>query len=93
MTVLFVLLAFVVGRFSSDIKLFSVYIKDPLVGSITEIIYRIIPHLDQFNLRSEAVHGGEISFSLLYNTTAYAIIYCVALLILSIIIFEKKEFN
>ncbi|NIP38416.1 MAG: ABC transporter permease subunit [Candidatus Dadabacteria bacterium] len=93
MTVLFVLLAFVVGRFSADIKLFADFVKDPFVGYVSEILYRIIPHLDQFNLRSEAVHGGEISSSLIINTSGYAVLYCLALLILSIVIFEKKEFK
>ena len=81
------------GRFSADIKLFSEFGNDPFVSYLTEFIYRIIPHLDLFNLRPQAVYGGEISFFLIYNTTIYAFIYCIALLILSIIIFEKKEFE
>lgn len=93
MTVMCVLLIFIIGRFSSDIKLFSEHIKDPLVGYLTEIIYRIIPHLDSFDLRAEAVYGGQINTSLIINTSLYAIIYCAAILILSIIIFEKKEFK
>jgi ABC-type transport system involved in multi-copper enzyme maturation permease subunit len=63
------------------------------VGYITEAVYRIVPHLDQFNLRNEAVYGGEISLSLFLNLTAYAFLYCVSMIILSIAIFEKKEFN
>jgi len=93
MTVLFVLLTFIIGRFSTDIKLFSEIVKDPLAGYATEFIYRIIPHLDLYNLRSQAVYGGDISYSLIFNTTIYTIIYCSALLILAIIVFEKKEFK
>ena len=93
MTVLFVLLTFIIGRFSADIRLFSEFVKDPFASYMTEFIYRIIPHLDQFNLRTQAVYGGEVSFFLIYNTTINAFIYCIALLILSIIIFEKKEFE
>lgn len=93
MTVLFVLLVFIIGRFSSDILLFTKYVKDPFLENVMQILYRIIPHLDKFNLRTEAVYGGEISTSLILNLTIYCIIYCSALLILSIIIFEKKEFK
>lgn len=93
MTVLFVLLTFIIGRFSSDIKLFSEIVKDSFAGNVTEIIYRIIPHLDVYNLRAQAVYGGEINTTLIANTILYTIIYCAALLILSIIVFEKKEFK
>ena len=93
MTVLFVLLTFIIGRFSTDIKLFSQVIKDPAVSYITDIMYRVIPHLDLYNLRSYAVYGGDIPYSMIFNTTVYTFIYCAALLILSVIIFENKEFK
>jgi ABC-type transport system involved in multi-copper enzyme maturation permease subunit len=93
MTVMFVLLVFIIGRFSSDIRLFSEHLTHPSVGYVTEIIYRIVPHLDQFNLRNEAVYGGEISLSLILNLSAYAFLYCGSMIVLSIVIFEKKEFK
>lgn len=93
MTVLFVLLVFTIGRFSSDILLFTHYVKDPILGGIMNILYVFIPHLDKLNLRSEAVYGGDVSISYIFYLTIYCIIYCCALLLLSIIIFEKKEFK
>ena len=93
MTVMFVLLVFTIGRFSSDIKLFSEHLTHPSIGYITEAVYRIVPHLDQFNLRNEAVYGGEISLTMFLNLTGYAFLYCVSMIILSIAIFEKKEFK
>ena len=93
MTVLFVFLTFVIGRFSSDIRLFTEVVKDPMAGKIAGMLYRIIPHLDIYNLRSQAVYGGVISNSLILNTILYTIVYCSALLLLSIIVFEKKEFK
>lgn len=93
MTVLFTFLLFAVGRFSSDVKLFAEQVKDPIVGLVTEIIYRIIPNLEKFNVRSEAVYGGNLSSELIVYTTVYALIYITVLLVLSIIIFERREFK
>jgi ABC-type transport system involved in multi-copper enzyme maturation permease subunit len=93
MTVLSTFLLFAVGRFSSDIKLFAEQVKDPIVGLVTEVIYRVIPNLEKFNVRSEAVYGGNLGPELIIYTTVYALIYITALLVLSIIIFERREFK
>ncbi len=93
MTVLLTFLLFAVGRFSSDIKLFAEEVKTPITAVFAEFIYRVIPNLEKFDVRREAVYGGTVSFDLFFYTTAYAILYAMALLVLSIIIFEKREFK
>ena len=57
------------------------------------MLYRAIPNLEKFDVRNEAVYGGTVNPDLLLYTTAYALLYTAALLILAIIIFEKKEFK
>ncbi len=91
LSVLMTLLVFVVGRFSSDVRLFAEEIKNPFVSAGSEVLYRVIPNLEKLNFRSEAVYGGKITLDLLANTTGYALIYVCILLLLSMIIFEKRE--
>src|SRR3989304_5631034 len=79
--------------FSSDIRLLAEQVKNPVVGFLTEVIYRVIPNLEKFDVRREAVYGGSVSVELILYTTAYAILYILALLVLSMIIFEKREFK
>lgn len=93
LSVLFTFFLFAIGRFSGDIRLFAEEIKNPVSAVFAEVVYRVIPNLEKFNARSEAVYGGSISAELILNTTAYAVIYTAALLLLSMIIFEKKEFK
>ena len=93
MSVLFTFFLFAIGRFSSDIRLLAEQVKNPVVGFLTEVIYRVIPNLEKFDVRREAIYGGSVSVELILYTTAYAILYILALLILSIIIFEKREFK
>jgi len=93
LAVLMTFLMFAAGRFSSDIKLLGENTNNLLVKIITEFIYRVIPNLEKFDLRSEAVYGGKITFNLIFYTTAYSLIYVFILLILSITIFEKREFK
>ena len=93
LAVLMTLLVFAVGRFSSDIRLFAEEVQNPVVNVLSEVLYRVIPNLEKFNFRSEAVYGGEITLNLIINTTIYAIIYVLILLFLSIVIFERREFK
>ncbi len=93
MSVLFTFFLFAIGRFSSDIRLLAEQVKNPVVGFLTEVIYRVIPNLEKFDVRREAVYGGSVSAELILYTTAYTILYILALLVLSIIIFEKREFK
>ncbi|MGI9534811.1 MAG: ABC transporter permease [Thermodesulfobacteriota bacterium] len=91
--VLLSFLAVAIGRTSSDIKHFAEEVENPFVSVLSEILYRVIPNLEKFNFRSEAVYGGKITETLLINTTVYALLYVVVLLFLSIIIFERREFK
>jgi ABC-type transport system involved in multi-copper enzyme maturation permease subunit len=93
MSVLFTFFLFAIGRFSSDVRLFAEQVKSPVVGFLTEVIYRVIPNLEKFDVRREAVYGGDVSVGLILYTTAYAVLYTIALLVLAIIIFEKREFK
>ena len=93
MTLLFTFFLFAIGRFSSDLRLFAEQVDNPLVKYITEFVYRVIPNLEKFDIRREAVYGGDISWELILYTTVYAGICAIVLIILSIIIFQKREFK
>lgn len=93
LAVLMTFLLFAAGRFSSDIKLLADNTESPVVGIITEVIYRVIPNLEKFDLRTEAVYGGSITPVLVLYTSAYTLLYVLALLVLSIAIFNRKEFK
>ncbi len=93
LSILFTLFLFAIGRFSSDVRLFAEEVKNPATAVMSEFIYRVIPNLEKFDVRSEAVYGGVVSLPLFLNTTAYALIYVAALIILATVIFQRKEFK
>ena len=93
MSALFTFFVIAIGRFSSDIRMFAEEVKNPLLALFSEAVYKVIPNLEKFDVRSEAVYGGTLNTDLILYTTAYALIYTLALLILTIIIFERKEFK
>lgn len=93
LAILLSFLFFAVGRFSADIRLFAEEVDNPLVNYFSEIVYRVIPNLEKFDIRSEAVYGGDISAALIFNTSVYALIYASILVLLAMLIFQRKEFK
>jgi len=93
LSIILTTLAFFMGRFSADIRLFAEQVRNPIVNYLCEVLYRVIPNLEKLNFRSEAVYGGEVSLTLILNTTFYATIYSSVLILLTIVIFQRKEFK
>ncbi|EQC43425.1 ABC-2 family transporter protein [Bacteriovorax sp. Seq25_V] len=52
-----------------------------------------IPNLDKLNIKNEIVLSGLLESSVLINGAGYALFYILFLIILSILIFNKKELN
>lgn len=93
LAVLMSFLVFAVGRFSADIKLFTEEVQNPIANIFSSIVYVVVPNLEKFNVRKEAVYGGDISFGLVINTTIYCLIFVLVLLLISILVFQRKEFK
>jgi ABC-type transport system involved in multi-copper enzyme maturation permease subunit len=93
MGVLFTFLTLTIGRFSSDVRVFAEEVKAPAASLLAHAVYRIIPHLDALNARAQAVYGGEIDWRLVVYATCYSLLYAVALICVSLVLFSKKEFK
>ena len=93
LSALFAFFLFTIGRFSSDILLLAEQVKSPAVNFISKLVYTVIPQLEKFDIRSAAVYGGEVSTRLVVDTTGYALLYALALLVLSVTIFSNRDFK
>jgi ABC-type transport system involved in multi-copper enzyme maturation permease subunit len=56
-------------------------------------LHRLLPDLESFNLTTQALHGlpvpgHEVVFALLYGTG-----YCALLLVLAVVVFERRDFK
>jgi hypothetical protein len=52
-----------------------------------------VPNLEKFNIKNELVLKMDLDGALILNAVIYGICYTGALLVLSILIFNKKEFK
>jgi ABC-type transport system involved in multi-copper enzyme maturation permease subunit len=90
----FAFLIFFLGRSATYIKIFiETQIQNSSLREVGNIIYWMIPHLDQLNIADQAIYGHQSSLEFFIFSSCYALCYTVILLIISVIIFERREFN
>ena len=85
-------LVYLIGHITINLKLFALYNGSNFFKLFAEGIYLIMPNLNLLNLKNQVIY--EISFhnTALLISFLYTALYIALLLILTIIIFRKKEF-
>lgn len=83
---------YLIGHFADDLRLFGERADDPTFKAIALGLYRVLPNLEIFNVRAEAVHGLAIPMSEIGWATAYGLGYTVVVLAVAMLVFEKRDF-
>lgn len=89
---LFTAATFIAGRSASWLIFFQNEEFSPTLRLVTHALYAVLPHLDQFYLADRIVAGQQIAPMYYFNLTLYAVAYIGLLLLLSVIIFRRREF-
>jgi len=96
-TLLAVALTFAVylmGNITQNLVEFSRLSRNPVIESISQIVYLILPDLSRLDLKNDAVYGLEAlpdTFAL-FGNAGYGLIYIVMLLAIAISVFSRREF-
>jgi len=66
--------------------------KSPgIIASFVIFIKHIIPKLDIFNIKNSIVHDYSINSQFLILAAVYGIMYIIAIMLISEIVFERKD--
>jgi ABC-type transport system involved in multi-copper enzyme maturation permease subunit len=84
---------FVAGRFSADLRNFNQVVDSPITSGLISTLYWLLPNLAPFDVRSQVVHGDPVPFGYLAMSTGYGALYIAALLVLSTLIFSRRDFK
>jgi len=84
--------AYFAGHFAMDVYQYSVMTGNQLLKILSRIAYYLLPNLSFYNIQKEVTHGINISSNQIVYVLSYGILYMIIMLILSVIIFERKEF-
>lgn len=92
MSAMFTLSLYVIGHASNDILAFSRANESGFLQKIMEAVFLILPDLERLNLKNTFLLEGALNSEILSASLTYGFLYIAALLLLSILVFEGKEF-
>jgi ABC-type transport system involved in multi-copper enzyme maturation permease subunit len=84
---------YVVGQFNADLKNFDRIVDSKPAIWLARGVYHVLPDLSAFDVKLEVVHGLPVPAGYLAATAAYGGAYIVALLVLSPLIFSRRDFK
>jgi ABC-type transport system involved in multi-copper enzyme maturation permease subunit len=87
------LCVYLIGHFADDLRLFGERAEDATFKAVCLWLYRVLPNLELFNVRAEAVHGVPVPPTELGWACAYGLGYTAAVLGVAILVFERRDFN
>lgn len=90
---IFTICLYLIGHVLWTFNEFKHHLVSPISNIMAHFFYYVLPNLDKFNIKNKLVLGVSIESSLVISAISYALIYISALLVLSIIIFNKREFK
>lgn len=89
---IFSLAFFLIGHLSWGLELLLRKIVAPVSRAAVTVLYRLLPDLENFNVRTEVVHGLPIPAGLYLDATLYGLVYTAFLLGLAVLIFRRRDF-
>jgi ABC-type transport system involved in multi-copper enzyme maturation permease subunit len=92
LSVFFTLSAYVVGHLAGDIKELGASMESSVTRGLCSLCYYVLPNLENFNVRAEMVRGIYVSGRFMLYAVIYGLFYMAAVLLISVLYMERKEF-
>jgi ABC-type transport system involved in multi-copper enzyme maturation permease subunit len=85
---------YLVGHLSQDLVNLAQLSENPGLQQVVENLYLVLPDLSRLDYKNQAVYGLQAlpSASELLSNAAYGVVYTVLLLMISTLIFSRREF-
>ena len=84
---------FIAGHFNADLKNFDRIVESRAAVWLARGVYHVLPDFSAFDVKTEVVHGLRVPAGYLAGTTAYGLLYIGTLLVLSVVIFSRRDFK
>ena len=84
---------FVIGQFNADLKHFETVVSSRPAAWMARVLYYTLPNLAPFDVKAAVVHGQPIATGHLLSTLGYAVVYIAILLVMTTMIFVRRDFK
>ncbi len=93
MAVIYSIVLYIVGHSIDGAKLVTFVQKRPAVEFVLDFYHFLLPGFYKLNLKDYILYEQKISSSYLFGSSIYGVIYGLAVVLLSIFIFKKKNLD
>jgi len=85
---------YLMGNITQDLLKLGRLSRNPVMESITQGLYLILPDLSRLDFKNDAVYGMQAlpHATVLITNAGYGVLYCIMLLAIASFIFSKREF-
>lgn len=84
---------FIIGHFSASLNDLAKNLGSSFAKLIFGAIYYLLPNLSNFVFRTETAHGIVPPSSMIFGAIGYAIVYVGILLVITVLIFSRRNFK
>lgn len=90
---MFTVALWITGHLLADLREFGQGADGAAIRPVTEMLYWALPNLGRLDLKGDAASGVPIGLARVGWPALYAILYSGALLVLSIVLFRRRDFR
>ena len=84
---------FIIGHFSSSLRDLAANLGSTSALYLFETIYYLVPNLAHFTFVTNAAHGEVPPSAMMFGSIAYAVIFDIILIAVTILIFSRRNFK
>jgi len=88
----FTLAVYIMGHLSSNMLALRERISGAIGRAVCTVLYYLLPNLQNLNIKNEVVHNIAVSPQFILFAIAYSLAYSAVIMLLAIILFQKKDF-
>jgi ABC-type transport system involved in multi-copper enzyme maturation permease subunit len=84
---------YIVGHFNTDLKNFDTIVDSRPAVWLARGVYHTVPDFSAFDIKTEVVHGLPVAAGYIGTTMGYGFAYIAALLVISVLVFARRDFK
>ena len=84
---------YLIGHLTEELKLLGDKFPGSIMKNAINFFYYLLPNFDNFNVKGKVVHGIYVSPNYMIMVTLYGFLYIGAVLLISGVIFQRRDFK
>lgn len=84
---------YALGHLTPDLYAMAEHSKSAAIQVVGKALYYVLPNLDRLNFSSRATYNEAVTLNELLGATGYSVAYATIMLVISAVLFERRDFK